>query len=163
MLNSKILCKEISPDISNRRLTPAGELVIVVTSAQNHGYRETKPSITEISLTSRDLGQGWPGWPRLQNEGLHRLPQPVLFVDSRLAISDTKSIFSGYCCKLELFLFVSFPFSCPIMLSLENIHYVFYSWIAEEVGDLRNFRRRRNRWILHILQTYEPSCRIPST
>ena len=54
-LRRKILCKEISPDIFNRRLTPAGELVIVVTSAQNHGYRETKPSITEISLTSRSF------------------------------------------------------------------------------------------------------------
>ena len=40
MLNSKILCEEVSPGNSNRRLTP-GELVMANTSyqAQSHGSR----------------------------------------------------------------------------------------------------------------------------
>ena len=87
MLNSKIFREEISPDNSNGRLTPPGELVMAVTSYQAQlrimvfsgrllglpenefsavsdlllrsnlpmNYEETKPSITDISLTSRSF------------------------------------------------------------------------------------------------------------
>ena len=119
-------------------------------------------------------------WPRLQNEGLNWLPRPLcwlpaLLPPTRKAFLVAAAASSAWSCFLfswlpdyavclwitsMLVITVTLRISCH----LRGRRHLEFAGIKNCVrfldcrGSWRNFRR--NRW---ILQTYKPSCRIPST
>ena len=166
MLNSKIFREEISPDNPNGRLTPPGELVMAVTSYQ----AQLRIESWFLKLWGKAGFQLWLAVlvatrepvSTVRVESILTLSLPMNYEETEPSIDNWHfshlSLFSQLAVMLLLQARldrVSFPLSCPILVSLDHLHVGYHSdtkdilsplepppseicwncWIAEEVGE----------------------------
>ena len=138
MLNSKIFREEISPDNSNGRLTPPGELVMAVTSYQ----AQLRIESWFLKLWGKAGFQLWLAVlvatrepvSTVRVESILTLNLPMNYEETEPSIDNWHfshlSLFSQLAVMLLLQARldrVSFPLSCPVLVSLNHLHVGYHS------------------------------------